>query len=298
MRIQLTRSVGALLAAGLFTVPNLVQAQPAAHYAPGLEGLKAATLPPPGLYLRDYNLAYESSRLNQPNGDNAQAGVHAFIYANAPRLIWITDQQVLGGYLGLDTLVTLPYTHLRVGAADYSSSTFGIGDAFVEGTWSKHTKQFDFALGYGVFAPTGNSAPPLTTRAGLGYWTHMFTAGATWYPDDAKKWSVSALNRYEFNMEKEDTEQIPGQVYTVEGGVGYQILKGVDIGPAAYYQQQVNPTTGSEWSDRSRVVGVGPEVSAFFPKWMLGVSFRYEYELLAESRLQGQTFSLTVTKRF
>jgi hypothetical protein len=299
MRIQLTQPVGSLLIAGLVTLPGLVQAQPAAHYVPGLEGIKAATLPPPGLYLRDYNIAYQSSHVNDQNGNEVgAAGEHAFIYANVPRLIWITDQQVLGGYLGLDALVPLQYTHVRANSPGFYSSTFGIGDVFVEGTWSRHLEHFDLAVGYGVFAPTGNTAPEPTTRAGLGYWTHMLTAGATWYIDNAKKWSVSALNRFEFSMEKEDTEQIPGQVYTVEGGMSYELFKGIDVGPIGYYQQQVNPTTGSSWSDRNRVAGVGPEVSVSIPQWMMGVSLRYAYEFMAESRLQGQTVTLTITKRF
>jgi hypothetical protein len=45
----MTKSIGSLLIAGLFTLPNLVQAQPTAHYVPGSEGIKAATLPPPGI---------------------------------------------------------------------------------------------------------------------------------------------------------------------------------------------------------------------------------------------------------
>lgn len=49
MRTQLIKSLGSLLIAGLLTLPVFVQAQPTAHYAPGLEGIKAATLPPPGL---------------------------------------------------------------------------------------------------------------------------------------------------------------------------------------------------------------------------------------------------------
>jgi hypothetical protein len=301
MRIQLTKPIGGLLIAGLLVLPSLVLAQPSAHYVPGLEGIKAATLPPPGWWLRDYNIAYQSSHIDDAQGNKiGAAGAHAFIYANAPRLIWITEQQVFGGYLGLDALVPLQYTHLKVNTpgGQFYSSTFGIGDVFAEGSWSKHTKQFDFALAFGAFAPTGNSAPPLTTRAGQGYWTYMFTAGATWYIDEEKKWAVSALNRYEFSTEKEDTERIPGQAYTLEWGVSREIAKGIDFGAVGYYQQQVNPTSGSAWGDRNRVAAAGPEISAFFPQWMLGVSFRYEYEFMAESRLQGQTFSLTVTKKF
>jgi hypothetical protein len=301
MRIQPTKSIGPLLTAGLVALPNLLLAQPAAHYPPGLEGIKAATLPPPGVYLRDYNYFYQASRANDAQGNQAAVNPTAFIYANVPRLLWITDVQVLGGYLGLDALVPIQYNHIEIGPANYDSSTFGIGDAFVEATLSWHLKQADLAIGYGVFAPTGNTAPnePLpSTRIGLGYWTHMLTAGATWYIDTDKKWAISALNRYEFSTEKEDTEKIPGQVYTVEGGLSYAISKGIDIGPIAYYQQQVTPDTGSSWSSRSRVVGVGPEISTFFPQWMLGASLRYAYEVMSQSRLQGQTFTLTITKRF
>ncbi len=31
---------------------------------------------------------------------------------------------------------------------------------------------------------------------------------------------------------------------------------------------------------------------------MLGVSLRYAYEFMAENRLQGHTFTLTLTKKF
>ena len=71
MRIQLTKPIGALLTAGLFTLPNYLQAQATAHYPPGLEGLKAASLPPPGVYLRDYNLFYYADHRNDAQGNKA-----------------------------------------------------------------------------------------------------------------------------------------------------------------------------------------------------------------------------------
>src|ERR1035441_3216674 len=49
------------------------------------------------------------------------------------------------------------------------------------------------------------------TLPGNGYWTEMLTAGATWYPDDAKKWSLSALNRYEFSQKSASVAHIYGQ---------------------------------------------------------------------------------------
>jgi hypothetical protein len=46
------------------------------------------------------------------------------------------------------------------------------------------------------------------------------------------------------------------------------------------------------------VVGVGPEVSAFWPKIGLFTSLRYAYEADAANRPQGHTITLTLTKIF
>jgi hypothetical protein len=291
-----------IVSAALAVLSQLTQAQPTAHYVPGVEGIKGASLPPPGIYLRDYNVFYYADTLND-NGGNKIGAVDpkAFIYANVPRLLWITDAQVLGGFLGVDALLPFQYTDVDIKSpvGRFDSSTFGIGDFFIEGTWSKHIQHFDFSLAYGIWAPTGDSAPPPTTRAGLGYWTHMLTAGATWYIDADKKWAVSALNRYEFNMEKEDTETTPGQAYTLEWGVSRSLGKTVDVGAVGYYQQKVTTDSGPNSSGaRDRVAAVGPELSVVCPKCELITSIRYLYEFMAESRFQGHTIALTLTKHF
>jgi hypothetical protein len=306
MRIQLTKPIRALLTAGLFALPNCLEAQPTAHYAPGLEGLQAATLPPPGVYLRDYNWFYYADHINNAQGNKA-VDQTAFIYAQTPRVLWITDEKVLGGYLGVDALLPFIYKDLKGFDSD-----FGVSDLFFEGTWSAHLKQWDLALGVGAWAPTGEFST-LTTpggnkvanpiHAGLGYWGEMLTAGATYYPDEAKRWSISALNRYEFNQEQEDTGMTPGQAYTVEGGIGYAVVMTqsakIDFGAVGYYQQLVTGNSGDGVpSGRNRVAGIGPEINGFFPKMMLGVSLRYVYEFMADNRLQGNTFELTLTKRF
>lgn len=299
MKLKLTQS---LACAAMAALPQLLQGQPTAHYVPGIEGLKAASLPPPGIYLRDYNVFYFADRLNDIHGDKiGAADPKAFIYANVPRLVWITPTQILGGFIGVDALLPLQYTDLKVNTpgGPFNDQTFGIGDAFAEVTWSKHIQQWDFSLGYGIWAPTGDSSPNLTTRAGQGYWTHMFTAGATWYPDEAKQWSVSILNRYEINTEKDDTDITPGHAYTVEGGISRALCKGVELGAVGYYQQQVTTDDGNNAGDqRDRVAGAGPELTAFCSKLGVSTSLRYAYEFMAEGRLQGHTVALTLTKRF
>jgi len=218
-----------------------------------------------------------------------------------PRVLWITEQTFLGGYVGVDALLPLQYTSLEVNTpgGPFDDSTFGIGDLFAEATLSWHPQQFDFSLAAGVWMPTGDSDDPPTTRAGLGYWTPMLTAGATWYMDEAKKWAVSALNRYEFNTEQTDTDITPGQAYTLEWGVSYALKPTIDVGAVGYYQQQTTKDSGTGSSDdRDHVVAVGPEVNMVCTKIGVITSVRYLYEVAAESRLQGHTICVTLTKRF
>ncbi|MBI5387871.1 MAG: transporter [Verrucomicrobia bacterium] len=300
MKIQL-KSV--LLLGGLLALPSLLQAQPTAHYITGFEGIKGASLPPPGVYLRDYTIGYYASRLNTASGqDTKTPNFRAYTIANVPRVLWITETKFLGGFVGVDALLPLVYQNLQAGPGPAKSDTFGIGDFFAESTLSWHTKQFDFAVAAGLHMPTGDSPNQpyeFMTRAGLGYWTPMLTAGATWYIDQEKTWAVSALNRYEFNTEQRNTQVTPGQAYTLEWGVSKTLNKTIDVGVVGYYQQKVTTDTGANAVKfRDRVAAVGPEVSVAFPKPMLFVSLRYDYEFMAESRAQGHTFALTLTKRF
>ncbi len=301
MKTQIVRLV---LAAGLAGLPATLPAQPSSHYVPGVEGIKAASLPPPGVYFRDYNFFYTADRLNDTSGNRiAPANLETFTYGNLPRVLWITDVKFLGGYLGVDGFLPIAYHQaiLNPGpGATFNHRTIGIGDLFGEGTLSWHVKQFDFAVGSGVDAPTGDSPhqPGPTTMPGLGFWTFMQTAGATWYVDPAKTWAVSALNRYEFNTEQRYTHITPGQVYTLEWGVSKTLAKVYDLGVAGYYQQQVNGNSGTPVNGRNRVAAIGPEISVAFPKPMLFVSCRYDYEFMSENRAQGQAATLTLTKRF
>ena len=296
-----------MLAAALASLPGILQAQPSAHYVPGVEGIKGGSFPPPGFYFRDYNYFYWADQLNNSSGGNANIGnINTFVYANVPRFIWITDVKFLGGYVGMDAFLPLIYQHLEVGAVNYNDSSFGLGDIYAAGNLSWHITQFDFAVASGVYAPTGESPgrSPLphtspdfgfSTVPGNGYYTFMQSAAATWYIDPEKTWSVSAVNRYEFNTEQRYTGVYPGQTYSLDWGVGKTLAKVWDVGAAGYYQQQVTGTAGTPLS---RVAAVGPEVVLAIPDQMLFVSLRYNYEFMADSRAQGNAITLTITKRF
>ena len=82
----------AILGAALLALPQVIQAQPTAHYVPGTEGLKAASLPPPGIYLRDYNVFFYSDTLNDSHG-NSIPGTDPKAFAERIRAIICPDAE-------------------------------------------------------------------------------------------------------------------------------------------------------------------------------------------------------------
>lgn len=287
----------------------IVNAQVGGHYPVGVEGIKAGSLPPPGLYFRDYNLFYTADRIRNglPMGNSFEVNV----YAQVPRIIYITDYKILGANYGFDVLVPFIYTDLK--APGFKNSAFGLGDIYVEPVLLSWTfDKLDLGFGYGVWAPTGEFDLSRPDKPGSGFWSHMLTLGGTYYLDADKTIAISALNRYEFHHEQRFTHIEPGQTWTLEWGISKSIRKTIDIGVIGYYQLQVtddhissadlsvyrtmHPAYSPDVHDS--VIGIGPEISAVCPKLGVITSLRYNYEFGANDRPEGHKIVLTLTKRF
>lgn len=271
------------------------QAQPivAGHYPTGAEGLKGASLPPPGVYFRDYSFFYSANEFK-----DGPPSFDIFAYINAPRLIWMTKLEILGANYGMDVIVPFGYTDWSIGAVGDSYSS--LGDIQIEPLLlSWHFKQLDLAAGYAIWSPTGDFKAGRPDLISTGFWSHMLTLGGTWYPDKEKTWAVSLLNRYEFCHEQQKTHIDPGQVYTLEWGFSKSLNPGVDVGLIGYYQQQTTKDSGLTASSKlDRKIGLGPEINAFWPKLKLFTSVRYAYEFAAIERPEGHLVTLTLTKVF
>jgi hypothetical protein len=287
------------LAAGIFSLAAQLHAQlpVGSHYPVGAEGLNGASLPPPGVYVRDYNFFYTASKV-----DGLGVDCDIFAYVQAPRLIWITPWQLLGANYGMDVIV--PFAYKDVSLPGTSGYQFNLADIQIEPLLlSWHTKQFDIAAGYAVWAPTGkfgtSSAIDYLTSPGAGYWSHMLTLGTVWHPDTEKTWSLSLLGRYEICHEQDKTHVTPGNMATLEWGVSKNFSHFIDVGLVGYYQQQITEDDGKNAATAlSHVVGVGPEVNVFWQKIGLFSSLRYVYEADSRDRPQGHTITLTLTKIF
>ena len=290
------------LAAGIFTLAAQLHAQlpVGSHYPIGAEGLNGANLPPPGFYLRDYNYFYYADKV-----DGLPLKLDIFAYVQAPRLVWITPWKILGANYGCDVII--PFAYQNISGQLGTAGQFNLADIYAcPLVLSWHLKQFDFSAAYGVWAPSGNfdaGTPSAPLRGldspGKGYWSHMFTLGGVWHPDEQKTWSLSLLNRYEISTEQDQTQITPGNMLSMEWGIGKSIAQGVDVGMVGYYQQETTEDSGkSAATALSHVVGVGPEISVMWEKIGLISTLRYLYEVDAKDRPQGHTVTLTLTKRF
>jgi len=294
------RSRRLLAAFCLLNTLSLTQAATfSGHYPAGAEGITAATLPPPGFYVRDYNLFYYADKF--PGGP---PDFKAVAYINAPRAIYLTDFKILGANYGLDLLVPFYYgdVSFQTPAGKLKDSTFAMGDLQFEPlllAW--HLQQVDIGAGYAFWAPTGDYNRDGSRPSRLlakGFWSHMLTLGATWYVDPEKTWSISALNRYEFHMKNNDLDFTAGDTDTLEFGVGKSLNKYFTVGLAGYFQKQTTSYNPSSAGPTDHVVGLGPEISTFCPKIGLFASLRYAREFDAKDRPEGNNVTLTLTKRW
>ncbi len=292
------------LLTGSAMAASLVVACPGAlaqHYPTGAEGIKGATLPPPGLYLRDYNLVYFADDVKDSKGHSAPGDFNLTAYINAIRPVWITDWKLLGGSYGMDILVPFVYQDIKVGPPTLKDSSFNLGDIFIEPvTFSWHFADGDLSIGYGVWAPTGEFDKTALVNPGKGYWSHMMTLGGTINLSDDKTWALSVLNRYEIHTENTDLHMTPGHDFTSEFALSKSLTKAIDVGVIGYYQQQLTTDTGAGAvsKDHYHVFAAGPEVNLFCSKLGMFVSARYAREFAAEGRPEGNTVCVTLTKKW
>lgn len=288
------------LAAGVIALASQLQAQSlpvGSHYPIGAEGLKGADLPPPGFYVRDYNYFYYADKV-----DSLPVDMNLFVYCQAVKTVYLSNYKVLGANWGMDMIV--PFMYKNITGDLGSAGQFNLGDIYAcPLLLSWHVKQFDFSFAYGIWAPSGNfdASTPLRMldSPGNGYWSHMITAGAVWYPDEKKTWALSLLNRYEISTEQDHTQITPGNMYSLEWGLSKSVAEGVDVGLVGYWQQETTQDDGKGAATAlSSVVGVGPEVSVLWEKIGLISSLRYVYEADSKDRPQGHAVVLTLTKRF
>lgn len=271
----------------------------------------------------------KSVTINPPGGGAGATfdlNVNVDIYVVSPTVIWVSDWKPLGARCGILVAPTFanasPEAALsRAGGAGLGASgtSWGAGDLLVQPAWLDWSfKHWDFSLSYGFYAPVGKYNTEMVTlpivgpvkvesadNIGYGFWTHQFQGAVAWYPMENKATAVTAALTYEINTEKQDFNLTPGDVLTLNWGISqYLPLKKdnsllLEVGPAGYDSWQVTEDSGSDaGSNKDQVHGVGGQLGLTYVPWSLVVNFHAFYEYAAEDRFQGQSFGISIAKKF
>ncbi|WP_424860002.1 SphA family protein [Tepidimonas sp. HKU77] len=234
-------------------------AQAEGHYVPGVEGLQAASVPPPGTYYVAYLINYNIDDFRAPGtSDNLPGHNRGTVTALANRLVWISEHKVLGADYGVEAIVPLMRASLTINAAGISDTRSGVGDVYLGPLvlgW--HGPQWDAVAAAGVWLDNASTSHPAS--AGKGFKSTMLTGGLTYYFDTAKTWSGSGLVRFERNG-KNDAGLRPGNQVSLEWGLG-KSFGGWQAGLVGYSQWQTSKDSGPGASNqKSSRHAMGAEV--------------------------------------
>jgi len=276
-----------------------VDAQDLGHKLPGLIGLEAGKVPPPGLYFIDRLVSYEADELRDRRGT----------------LIPVADLQLLGrsNAVGLSYTIRLPRrtTSLTMTAAaplarlrlnihdrpEASFDRFGLADIYIQPAlvgW--RLERVDLVTSYALYLPTGTS--PLAGGKGLstGQVTHQFSAGGSIYANSNRTSFVTALASYDANLRKRGIDITRGDTLNIQGGAGTNLFnRVVEAGVAFNSLWQVRADRGADLpvvlrGARDRAYGFGPDVAVMIKTIQSQLRFRYEWDMGVRSRPQGNVF--------
>ncbi len=268
----------------------------AGHYEPGVEGIDSSAAPPPGLYYLAYLVNYQIDSVSGLPGNNTGS---ASILAN--RVVWLTSHKFLGANYGMEALIPVQATSLTFNGIGVSSTSRGIGDIYlgpVVLSWAGADYGLVFAAGEWLSNGSYSSTDP--SSLGLGYRSTMLTFGGTYYPDERKLWSVSALARFEKNGTQSQTGITPGDGLSVEWGIGREIGGGKKIGLVGYVQNQTSSSSGpgaNPENPRKSGIGVEFDLPVMSQGMMLKFAGYKEYSA-SSGATKGTLLRMTIVKRF
>ena len=264
------------------------------HYVPGVEGIKGASVPPPGTYYRGYAVHYDIDKLTNNKGKSVPGSNTGKVTALANRFIHITEKKFLGADYGFEAIIPVQHTSLDFKAVGIDSSKSGVGDIFVGPVilaW--HGQQWDSVFAAGLWFDNASTSKPASH--GLGYKSLMLTLGGTYYFDNPKSWSFSAISRYEVNGNKKGLTQ--GDSWLVEWGAGKRLDNGIELGLIGYNGWQLkNNQTENNAKKQKHAVGV--ETGYFWGNIGFGVNAAYLNEYRTKNTTKGDLFRLQFTKAF
>ncbi|MBL8002408.1 MAG: transporter [Flavobacteriales bacterium] len=309
------------LAASLFIACGL-NASSQGHYQGSSFNPNDHFAPPPGLIVPLYysyaNMDFHNAQgqrsdvlIDPVPGSPTTLSIEQNVRTNAfiAMVLYGGKGKVLGadwGVLVLPTVnnptanIALDYysTSTGSGRAAISSSSWGLGDPYVQPLWLSWVKaKWTYGASYGVWLPFGKYSPGSAENVGLGYASHNLRVAAKRKLSAA--WSVSAANTLELNGRQEGVDFQEAPHNTLDVGGYHTLAKGHEVGLFAHWTTQLGDDQGTQGSFATdRMFGVGAYGSYWIKPAKFGVLARVVQNLGITDRFGGTTASIGVNLLF
>lgn len=193
--------------------------------------------------------------------------------------------------------IALDYYSSQTGPGRYvfTNKSIGIGDMYIQPVWlSWKQGKFQYALNYGVWAPTGKYEHGSLDNGGHGYWSHNIRAAVKYKPD--AKVNLSVASTLEVNQWQKNTNFKEGSHLTFDAGGSYLLnSRGDEVGLFGHYSWQISNDKGTEGSFLSdQIAGVGGFVSYWIVPHKIGLMARITQNFAVENRFGGIAFQTGV----
>jgi hypothetical protein len=286
---------------GLFALASAAGAQQL--IIKGEFGMKAGTMPDPGLYAGMFGDIAWADEIKLDNSTIHGPKLTQEIFG--PLINWVSPYKILGANYAF--MAAVPFANARAEFPRLGGLSGSTGLALselwivpVELGW--HIKDplplspggADIIFHYAFYAPTGRYTAGAPNNTSLGMWTNELSGRLTAYFDKDRDWHGSAAVFYDINGKKQDQDWTTGNAFTFMGGLGRNWgAKGSMFsgwaGIAGYGQWQTTATTGTDAPlaarlGESRVYSIGPELTALEG----ALTLRYFWEYGAKFSAQGQ----------
>jgi hypothetical protein len=273
----------------------------------GQYGLASGTQAPEGLVLTGFAYDYYTTTLVNPDGSTAfWTGSLNELVIPGVNLWYVSPLKILGANYGAQLSMWGTSPHAEGAGLSVNQTTYGFGDTYlkpVELGW--HTTYVDVIAGFAVWIPTGRYKLGASNNTGQGQWGYEFSAGATLWFDRGHHFNLSTQAFYDIYSPKKggpfgasQTQIQTGNIFTLEGGLGYRFLGGAaNVGIPYFVQWKVTDDTlppdyyyllpvplGKDWS-----MGLGVEVDVFWCETD-GITLRFVQGFAGANTTNGSSY--------
>ncbi|PKH76879.1 hypothetical protein CXF97_26690 [Pseudomonas sp. Choline-02u-1] len=266
-------------------------------YPMGAENYLSGAMPPPGLYGTVYAQHYRADRLRGNDGRQLPVDFRLRADVIAPRVVWVTEQKVLGGSLAFHAIA--PLVELKVSLDGASQRKRELGDiTFGPGLGYHYSEKMHAAYGIDFFAPTGRFDRDDLVNIGRNYWTVQPVAAFSYVDPDGLNIDIKTM--YDFNLRNRATDYRSGQELHADYAIGWGLRNGWVLGVGGYVYRQTtdDDVRGERVEDnKGRAFAIGPSIKYSSQQgWF--VTAKWQQERAVRNRAEGDAYWLKLVFPF